>query len=97
LLAIWKRVASVVSWGLPLHFSIAAPRILAMSAVKEPQISVAEAAAIIGCTEGRVRQLIDEKKLVGRKLHQLAWIIERESAEAYAGREITVGRPRVSA
>jgi hypothetical protein len=63
----------------------------------KPYISVKDAADILGCTEGRVRQLLDAEVIAGTKLHERAWAVERKSVEAYARREITVGRPRVSA
>lgn len=63
----------------------------------KPYISVSDAAEVLGCTEGRVRQLLDEKKIEGEKLHERAWAVDRKSVEAYSKREITTGRPRISA
>ncbi len=68
-----------------------------MQATLSEFISVPEAAEILGCTEGRVRQLLYEDVIDGRKLNGRAWIISRASVERYGRKEITVGRPRVSA
>lgn len=73
------------------------PEMQAVELKPKPYISVADAAAILGCTEGRVRQLLDAETIAGEKLHERAWAVERKSVEAYSKREITVGRPRVSA
>lgn len=51
------------------------------------QISVAEAAEIIGCTDGRVRQLLGEGRLEGEKIGERVWIVSRKSAEVYRDSE----------
>jgi hypothetical protein len=38
--------------------------------------SVAEAATIIGCTEGRVRQLLRSQEMRGIKVNERAWLVE---------------------
>lgn len=68
-----------------------------MSLPAKPFISVAEAATIIGCTEGRVRQLLIDETLAGQKLNERAWAVERKSAENFAKQPQTVGRPRRNA
>jgi hypothetical protein len=65
-----------------------------MSLPAKPFVSVAEAAEIIGCSGGRVRQLLLEGTLSGQKLNERAWAVERKSAEAFARHPQTVGRPR---
>ena len=61
---------------------------------KSPYISVNEAAAIIGCTVGRVRQLLLASELVGAKLNDRAWAVDRKAAEKLARTPSNVGRPR---
>jgi excisionase family DNA binding protein len=62
----------------------------------KPFISVPDAAALLGCTEGRVRQLIYEGTITGMKLNERAWAVDRKSVESYAKRDISTGRPRVA-
>ena len=57
-------------------------------------ISVEKAAAVIGVTEGRIRQLLRAKQLAGEKLHHMAWIVDRKDAERLAATEQKTGRPR---
>jgi hypothetical protein len=71
-----------------------------MTAVQLEQfVSVEEAAEIIGCTGAHVRHLLCLEKplLKGRKPYGSFWLVERKSAEAYASKPQTRGRPRVSA
>jgi excisionase family DNA binding protein len=57
-------------------------------------LSVNEAAELIGCTDGRVRQLLIDGQLKGQKLHARAWVVDRDSADKYAKNTSKVGRPR---
>lgn len=57
-------------------------------------ISVNEAAAIIGCTVGRVRQMLLASELLGAKLNARAWAVDRKAAEKLAKNPSHVGRPR---
>ena len=60
-------------------------------------IGVKEAAAIIGCTTGRVRQLLLAGDLRGRKVTDSSWILVKQDAERYARHNPrTTGRKRVS-
>ncbi len=59
------------------------------------QISTAQAAAIIGCTQAGVRHLIDKGYLRAFALSRRITIVSRISAELYAARPKTRGRPRV--
>ncbi len=68
-----------------------------MSLPAKPFVSVQEAAEIIGCSGGRVRQLLIEGTISGQKLNERAWAVERKSAEAFAKVPQTVGRPRLRA
>lgn len=63
----------------------------------ENYLTITETADMLGCTEGRIRQLLRDKKLKGKKFHERAWAIERVSAEKYAAIKQTVGRPRIHA
>ena len=57
-------------------------------------LTPAEAAEIIGCTVGRIHQLLKSKEVAGKKFSERAWAVNRKSAEAYAKQPKTVGRPR---
>lgn len=62
----------------------------------ENYVSVPEAAEIIGCTTGRVHQLIAEGVLSGEKVNGRAWLLLRKDVERVARKPRTTGRPRVS-
>lgn len=59
-------------------------------------VSVSRAAEIIGCTTGRVRQLLREEALRGKKLGERAWAVSRVDAEKLAESPAKTGRPRKS-
>ena len=59
-------------------------------------LSVSEAATRIGCTVGRVRQLLIDGILVGRKVNARAWIISPSSVEEVKNAVHDRGRPRKS-
>jgi excisionase family DNA binding protein len=60
-----------------------------MSTVASPDktwLTVEEAVALIGCTDGWVRHLLREGKLEGWRAGERAWLVKRESAiEARSG------------
>jgi len=58
-------------------------------------VSAEEAADIMGCTAGRVRQMLRAGDLEGHKVSERAWIVNRESAEKHAEKPEGSGRPRV--
>lgn len=61
-------------------------------------VSVTRAAEILGCTTGRIRQLLGEKRLVGEKLDGTKlWMVSRESVESYGNETLPPGRPRIGA
>ena len=60
------------------------------------QLSVAEAAEVIGCTDGRVRQLLGEGRIEGEKIGERVWVVSRKSAENYRDSELPPGRPRIN-
>jgi excisionase family DNA binding protein len=54
-----------------------------MSTVASPDktwLTVEEAVALIGCTDGWVRHLLREGKLEGWRAGERAWLVRRESA-----------------
>lgn len=57
-------------------------------------VSVAEAAELIGCTTGRIRQLLGKNLLEGTKLNERAWAVRLESATKYAESERHPGPKR---
>lgn len=76
------------------------PTSTTINGVFEMGVTVAQAARIIGCTVGRVRQLLAEgKHLQGQKLactdnpDRDPWILDREQVEQYAQREVAPGTP----
>lgn len=66
----------------------------AMSLQNRRFVSVTEAANIIGCTGGRVRQLLIAGELNGEKLHPRAWAIKLADVQKYAKAPAKRGRPR---
>jgi hypothetical protein len=66
------------------------------SNIFDAMISVTDAAEIIRCTPSRVRQLLRDGLLRGKKLSERAWLVARPSAEKYAKTEPERGRPRGS-
>lgn len=60
-------------------------------------VSVTDAASIIGCTTGRVRQLLREEALRGKKLgngENSPWVVSRVDAEKLSEKPQHTGRPR---
>lgn len=60
-------------------------------------VSVTDAAAIIGCTTGRVRQLLIDGSLRGQKLSEqenAPWLVSKAAAEKLAKKPASTGRPR---
>jgi hypothetical protein len=62
----------------------------------KPFCSVSDAAGIVGCTVGRIRQLLIDGEIEGQKLNERAWAVDRRSAEKYAKKTFNVGRPRLA-
>lgn len=66
--------------------------------VSDKFLTVAQAAEIIGCTDGRVRQLIREKKINGvDNVSERIRLIPKEEAYRLRDTHHNVGRPRISA
>ena len=60
----------------------------------EKFLNVKEAAVAIGCTVGRVRQLLIAGELKGVKANERAWLITKDEVDRFAKRQYTTGRPR---
>ena len=56
--------------------------------------SVQDAAQIIGCTDGRIWQLINDGTLPAEKLNGRAYLVDIVAVKAYAKKPASVGRPR---
>ncbi len=68
-------------------------------AIKDTFCGISEAAEILGCTTGRVRQLLLDGTLTGEKVADLEnspWLIDRKKLAAFAKTRPTTGRPRIS-
>jgi hypothetical protein len=57
-------------------------------------MNVKEAAELIGCTTGRIRQLLLAGELRGLKFSPRAWAVSRKDALRVARLEHGTGRPR---
>ncbi len=57
-------------------------------------LTIQEAAKLSGCSTGYLRDLLGQKKLVGVKAGERAWLVERESITQLAKKKPGVGRPR---
>lgn len=57
-------------------------------------VSVSQAAEIIGCSTGRVRQLLRDGLIRGEKLGPRAWVVSRVDAQKMAVTPAKTGRPR---
>lgn len=56
--------------------------------------SVQDASKIIGCTDGRIWQLINDGTLPAQKFNGRAYLIDLAAVQAYAKSPRLVGRPR---
>jgi hypothetical protein len=70
------------------------PRGVILDRMTFDAISAANAAVIIGCTPGRVRQLAREGLLRSIKIGERVWAVSRVDAEKLALRPAATGRPR---
>lgn len=62
----------------------------------EGWVSVNRAAEILGCTVGRVRQLLGDGTIEGRKLDGLSvWMVSEVSVRKYDEIEFVGSRPRI--
>ena len=81
-------------WILHLRALILNPSFV--TALEHELVSVNDAADILGCTVGRVRQMLRQGELSGIKVNRRAWLVFRSAAETHRARPSAVGRPRVS-
>ena len=56
-------------------------------------ITTKKAAELLGCSERRIRQLLDEGKIRGVKLNVRFWLVEQASLRPFL-EPLTRGRPR---
>lgn len=66
-------------------------------AIAEDFYTVRQAADVIGCTPGRIRQLILDGTLTGEQVgdgENAPWLLHKEAVKSYAARDYTTGRPR---
>lgn len=68
-----------------------------MSLPARPFLSVDEAARLLGCTTGRIRQMLRSGELKGEKLNERAWAVSKDSAQKAAEKTHSRGRPRIGA
>lgn len=59
-------------------------------------LSVSEAAALLGITDGRVRQLLGEGEIEGQKLGEKNWAIHIDEVDRHKKERRPVGRPPTS-
>lgn len=59
-------------------------------------LTVSQAAERIGCTPGRVRQMLRSGTLAGEKMSEWLWMIPRKAAEKAAKNPAKTGRPRTN-
>lgn len=62
----------------------------------ERLLTVSQAAEVIGCTPGRVRQLILAGTLEATKLSPRIMLVQKKDAEKIARNPANVGRPRIN-
>lgn len=67
---------------------------MTIPSVDETLLNVGEAATIIGCTEGRVRQMLRDGTISGKKANERAWLIPKSEANRIADSQPKTGRPR---
>ena len=64
--------------------------------IQKDFVTVTTAAEIMGCTPGRVRQMLRADEIEGEKVGERAWMVLRKAAEKRAQKPEGPGRPRVS-
>jgi excisionase family DNA binding protein len=65
-----------------------------MSMAFQNFLTPTEAASVIGCTDGRVRQLLRDGKLSGEKIGVRMWLIPEGEAQKMRDLPAETGRPR---
>jgi excisionase family DNA binding protein len=56
-------------------------------------LNVDEAAAVVGCTPGRIRQMLGDGTLKGIKANGRAWLVPKKEAEKLRDHRPPKGRP----
>lgn len=62
--------------------------------LQEDFLTVSQAAEAIGCTPGRVRQMLRGGALTGEKMSEWLWMIPKKAVERIAKNPAKTGRPR---
>ena len=57
-------------------------------------LNVEEAAEVIGVTTGRVRQMLRDGEMHGKKANERAWMVDKAEVDRVAAEEKKTGRPR---
>lgn len=57
-------------------------------------LNVEEAAEVIGVTTGRVRQMLRDGEMRGKKANERAWMVDKSEVDRVAAEEKKTGRPR---
>jgi excisionase family DNA binding protein len=65
-----------------------------MSMAFQNFLTPTEAAVVIGCTDGRVRQLLRDGTLLGKKVGERMWLIPEDEAQKIRDLPVETGRPR---
>ena len=68
-------------------------------AIKDKFCGIKEAAEVLGCTTGRVRQLILKGEIAGEKYGEYdnaPWLVDRQSLNKFSKIKPTTGRKRIS-
>lgn len=62
----------------------------------EGWVTVNRAAEMLGCTTGRIRQLLGDGTIDGKKLDgSFVWLVDEKSVEKYGKLEFPHARPRI--
>ncbi len=56
---------------------------MSTTSINTRYVNCQQAAAILGVTDGRIRQLLRAGELVGLKVNERAWLIEKRHIEKY--------------
>jgi excisionase family DNA binding protein len=59
-------------------------------------VNVNEAATMLGCTVGRVRQMLRDGSLRGLKANAKAWLVPTTEIERMQEKPYSTGRPRIA-
>jgi excisionase family DNA binding protein len=75
---------SAIRYDLAMVISMKAP---------SGQISVDDAATLIGCSADHVRRLCRDGLIAAQRLGQRVWLVDAQSAKEFASNRPAIGRP----